>query len=117
MILTTVRSLPLNEIRDHRLVQADRQWLRDNLGFLTDEHQINVAITRARQGLIIVGEYISPEHRYIYYHPALQVIALYWSMILILGSCLLSSTEQIDVLWKGASFLVVLKNSCQYTYY
>ena len=56
VILTTVRSLPLNEIRDHRLVQAEKQWLRENLGFVTDEHQVNVAITRAKQGLIIVGE-------------------------------------------------------------
>ena len=56
VILTTVRSLPLKEIQDHRLVQAEKQWLRENLGFVTDEHQVNVAITRAKQGLIIVGE-------------------------------------------------------------
>ena len=42
-------------------MQADKQWLRDNLGFLTDEHQVNVAITRAKQGLIIVGELHSIE--------------------------------------------------------
>ena len=58
VILNTVRSLPLSEIKDRHLVQADRQWLVDNLGFVTDEHQINVAITRAKQGLIIVGEHI-----------------------------------------------------------
>ena len=56
VILTTVRSLPYNEIRNPDSVQPDKKWLRDNLGFLTDEHQVNVAITRAKQGLIIVGE-------------------------------------------------------------
>ena len=58
VILSTVRSLPLSEIKDQHLVQADKQWLVENLGFVTDEHQINVAITRAKQGLIIVGEHI-----------------------------------------------------------
>ena len=61
MILTTVRSLPYNDIRNSDLVQPDKKWLRDNLGFLTDEHQVNVAITRAKQGLIIVGKYTSME--------------------------------------------------------
>ena len=56
VILTTVRSLPLEEIEDHRLVEANRHWKRENLGFLADDHLINVAITRARQGLIIIGE-------------------------------------------------------------
>ena len=61
VILTTVRSLPYNDIRNSDLVQPDKKWLRDNLGFLTDEHQVNVAITRAKQGLIIVGKYTSME--------------------------------------------------------
>ena len=61
MILTTVRSLPYNDIRNSDLVQPDKKWLRDNLGFLTDEHQVNVAITRAKQGLVIVGKYTSME--------------------------------------------------------
>ena len=56
MILTTVRSLPLEEIKDPRLVEANRQWKSENLGFLADGHLINVAITRAKQGLIIIGE-------------------------------------------------------------
>ena len=30
-------------------------WLREHLGFLTDEHQINVGLTRARKGLCIIG--------------------------------------------------------------
>ena len=56
VILTTVRSQPLNEISNPDLVQPDRKWLRDTLGFVTDPHKVNVAITRAKQGLIIVGE-------------------------------------------------------------
>ena len=56
VILTTVRSQPLNEIRNPDLVQPDKKWLHENLGFVTDPHQVNVAITRAREGLIIVGE-------------------------------------------------------------
>ena len=56
VILSTVRSLPLEEIEDHRLVEADRRWKRENLGFLTDNHLINVALTRAKQGLIIIGK-------------------------------------------------------------
>lgn len=55
--MTTVRSLPLEDIRDRRLVQPDRRWMLENLGFLTDEHQINVAITRAKRGLIVIGKY------------------------------------------------------------
>ena len=56
VILTTVRSQPLSEISNPDLVQPDRKWLRDTLGFVTDPHKVNVAITRAKQGLIIVGE-------------------------------------------------------------
>ena len=62
VILTTVRSQPLNEICNPDLVQPDRKWLRDTLGFVTDPHQVNVAITRAKQGLIIVGEQIYTNH-------------------------------------------------------
>ena len=55
MILSTVRSQPVGEIRNHDLVQPDRSWLREHLGFLTDPHEINVGITRAKYGLIIIG--------------------------------------------------------------
>ena len=67
VILSTVRSLPLKDIDDPRLVEADKHWKRENLGFLTDDHLINVAITRAKQGLIIIGEF------YIFY-PGLYII-------------------------------------------
>ena len=45
MILSTVRTLPYEEIKNEKLIQADRRWLRENLGFLIDEHQMNVGIT------------------------------------------------------------------------
>ena len=55
VILSTVRSQPLEEIRHKHYVQADRSWLKENLGFITDKHQINVGITRSKYGLIITG--------------------------------------------------------------
>ncbi|XP_035692651.1 helicase with zinc finger domain 2-like [Branchiostoma floridae] len=51
VILSTVRSLPQGEIP----TQPSRRWMKDQLGFLTDDHQINVGLTRARRGIIIVG--------------------------------------------------------------
>ena len=56
VILSTVRSKPLAEIANPDHVQPDRRWLLENLGFLTDEHQINVGITRSKYGLAIVGK-------------------------------------------------------------
>ena len=56
VILTTVRSQKLSEISHKKYIQPDRRWLTENLGFLTDDHQINVGITRARYGLIIIGK-------------------------------------------------------------
>ncbi len=52
VILSTVRSLPRYEI-DKRPTKG---WLCRNLGFIVDENQINVALTRARKGLVIMGE-------------------------------------------------------------
>ena len=57
VILSTVRSLPLEEIRHKHYVQADHVWTREHLGFITDRHQINVGITRSKYGLIITGEH------------------------------------------------------------
>eukprot|EP00058_Branchiostoma_floridae_P017947 XP_002603436.1 hypothetical protein BRAFLDRAFT_222600 [Branchiostoma floridae] len=51
VLLSTVRSLPQGEIPS----QPSRRWMKDQLGFLTDDHQINVGLTRARRGIIIVG--------------------------------------------------------------
>ena len=56
VLLSTVRSQPIVEIANPEHVQPDRGWLLENLGFLTDEHQVNVGITRSKYGLIIVGK-------------------------------------------------------------
>ena len=53
MILTTVRSLPEEDIPDH----PSHSWVNENLGFVTDEHLMNVAITRAKEALCIIGRY------------------------------------------------------------
>ena len=56
VVLSMVRSQPIDEISNPDLVQADKLWLQENLGFVRDEHQINVGITRSKYGLIIVGK-------------------------------------------------------------
>lgn len=35
----------------------NQQWLASHLGFLIDERQMNVALTRAKHGLVIIGEW------------------------------------------------------------
>ena len=57
VILSTVRSQPRHTISNRKAVQPDRKWLLDHLGFVTDKHQICVGITRAKHGLVIVGEF------------------------------------------------------------
>ena len=52
VILSTVRSSNHPE----SAIQVDRSWLFKHIGFVTDDHQINVAITRAKRGLLIIGE-------------------------------------------------------------
>ena len=51
VIISTVRSKPMQDIDEH----PSRRYVSAALGFLTDKHQMNVAITRAKRGLIIVG--------------------------------------------------------------
>lgn len=51
VIFSTVRSLPEYKIE----LQSTLGWRKHNLGFITDKNQINVALTRARKGLIIIG--------------------------------------------------------------
>ena len=52
VLLSTVRSLAQREIVD----QPSDSWRTEHLGLLlTDANEINVAITRARHGLIILG--------------------------------------------------------------
>ena len=53
VILTTVRSLPEEDIPDH----PSHSWVNEKLGFVTSRHLINVAITRAKEALCIIGKY------------------------------------------------------------
>ena len=56
VILSLVRSQPLQDIENPDHVWADRGWVLGNLGFITDQHQINVGITRSKFGLVLVGK-------------------------------------------------------------
>ena len=58
MLLSTVRSRSLKDITtmEGEKKRADFGWIRANLGFITDRHQICVGITRCKYGLVIVGE-------------------------------------------------------------
>lgn len=51
-MFSLVRSLPEYRIEPH----PTKGWCKENLGFITDDHQINVALTRARKGLVIIGK-------------------------------------------------------------
>ncbi|NXF12031.1 HELZ2 Helicase, partial [Smithornis capensis] len=51
VILSTVRSCPRSEI-DRK---PTKSWLKKYLGFVTDPNQVNVGITRAQEGLCIIG--------------------------------------------------------------
>ena len=53
VIFSAVRSLPEYRIEKYR----NKGWCQKNLGFITDVHQINVALTRASKGIIIIGNY------------------------------------------------------------
>ncbi|XP_052458902.1 helicase with zinc finger domain 2-like [Carassius gibelio] len=52
VILSTVRSCSISDIESDRPSKA---WLGKRLGFITDPNQVNVAITRAQDGLCILG--------------------------------------------------------------
>ncbi|XP_071386282.1 3'-5' exoribonuclease HELZ2-like [Centroberyx affinis] len=51
VIISTVRSLPSVEIER----EPERAWLSKHVGFVGDPNQINVGITRAKEGLCIIG--------------------------------------------------------------
>lgn len=53
VVFSTVRCKPLNELKD----ETDKHWMMENLGHVTDSHRICVALTRARYGLVIIGEF------------------------------------------------------------
>ncbi|XP_016431351.1 helicase with zinc finger domain 2-like [Sinocyclocheilus rhinocerous] len=51
VIISTVRSCPESEIEK----QPTKSWIMKQLGFIMDPHQVNVGITRAQEGLCIIG--------------------------------------------------------------
>ncbi|XP_045159204.2 helicase with zinc finger domain 2-like isoform X2 [Mercenaria mercenaria] len=51
VIFSTVRSLTEDKIEKNPTLG----WCKHNLGFITDRNQMNVALTRARKGLVIIG--------------------------------------------------------------
>ncbi|XP_058486886.1 helicase with zinc finger domain 2-like [Solea solea] len=53
VILSTVCSLSSEEIKSRP--RDDRTWLSKHVGFVGDANQINVGITRAKEGLCIIG--------------------------------------------------------------
>ncbi|XP_005952142.1 helicase with zinc finger domain 2 isoform X2 [Haplochromis burtoni] len=67
-----VCSLPNEEIEK----QPERSWLSKHLGFVGDPNQINVAITRAKEGLCIIGDQellmCSPTWRHLLNHYTLH---------------------------------------------
>jgi len=52
VILSTVRSLPVDEINT---ALSRPRFFSDHFGCVGNPHQVNVALTRAKHGLIIVG--------------------------------------------------------------
>ena len=57
-MLSTVRSVPVESIEASKPKHGAYNvtaWYNKTLGITTDKHQINVAITRARKGLVIIG--------------------------------------------------------------
>lgn len=52
VLVSTVRSCPEIEV-DQRPTKG---WMKKFLGFVTDPNQLNVAITRAQEGLCFIGE-------------------------------------------------------------
>ncbi|XP_052414063.1 helicase with zinc finger domain 2 isoform X2 [Carassius gibelio] len=51
VIISTVRSCPKTDIE----TQPTQSWIIKRLGFIMDPHQVNVGITRAQEGLCIIG--------------------------------------------------------------
>ncbi|XP_072096397.1 3'-5' exoribonuclease HELZ2 [Mobula birostris] len=51
VIFSVVRSLSKKDIDP----QPSKSWLKQHLGFITDPNQVNVALTRAKEGLCILG--------------------------------------------------------------
>ncbi|XP_050999964.1 helicase with zinc finger domain 2 [Acomys russatus] len=54
VIVSTVRTCPRSDL-DQR---PTKSWLKKFLGFVVDPHQVNVAITRAQEGLCLIGDHV-----------------------------------------------------------
>ncbi|XP_010636418.1 helicase with zinc finger domain 2 isoform X1 [Fukomys damarensis] len=54
VLVSTVCTCPKSDV-DH---WPTRSWLRKFLGFVVDPNQVNVAITRAQEGLCLIGDHI-----------------------------------------------------------
>jgi len=52
VILSTVRSVPKWKIEE----MPPPKWRSEHIGSVGDPHQTNVALTRAKHGLVIIGE-------------------------------------------------------------
>lgn len=52
VLVSTVRTCPERDV-DQR---PTKSWLKKFLGFVVDPNQVNVAITRAQEGLCLIGE-------------------------------------------------------------
>ena len=56
VILSTVRSCKPSELQARPSYSYSKAWQGKHLGFITDPNQVNVAITRAQDGLCILGK-------------------------------------------------------------
>ncbi|XP_073707802.1 3'-5' exoribonuclease HELZ2-like [Garra rufa] len=51
VLMSTVRSCSKSDLK----TQPTKSWMLNHLGFIMDPHQVNVGITRAQEGLCIIG--------------------------------------------------------------